>query len=282
MRRASWPAALPATELSFQAGIQTRVFFATSAPAAHPAVAVAVDAGYKVIGGGAFANWRGAGSLLVASYPDGPGKWAAAAKDHRYADPASITAWAIGLHDPDDNWEVVCVSHTGELHGNPDAIVTLPEGYSLTGGGARVEFSGAGSLLTSSYPYDSASWRAQAKEHSYECPARVTAYALGIRPRHARPAPSSIIALATSDVAPHPHAAARLRPGYALTGGGARANGSGAGSLLTASFPCGPASWEARAKDHVVSAPASLTVFAIGYPQFDAGVPARRAGASAA
>jgi hypothetical protein len=79
--------------------------------------------------------------------------------------------------------------------------------------------------------------------------------------------PASIIALGTSDVAAHPQAVARLRPGYVLTGGGARANWSGPGSLLTASFPNGKASWEGRAKDHVVAGPASLTVFAIGYPE---------------
>lgn len=277
MRRITQVAALPATDLRCQAGIQTRIFLATSAVAAHPAVAVEVGTGYKVIGGGAFANWRGAGSLLIASYPEAPRKWVAAAKDHRYADPASITAWAIGLHDPRDEWEVVCVAHSGEEAGDAQASVALPEGYSLTGGGARVDFSGAGSLLTASYPYDSASWRAEAKEHSYACPARVTAYALGIRPRHTQPLPSSIIALATSDVAPHPQAAARLRPGYVLTGGGARANWSGAGSLLTASFPSGKASWEGRAKDHLVSAPASLTVFAIGYPELSSGTAERKA-----
>jgi hypothetical protein len=56
-------------------------------------------------------------------------------------------------------------------------------------------------------------------------------------------------------------------PDFVLVGGGAWANGTGAGGLLTASYPKDPdflTTWEGRSKAHGVSDPHILKVYAIG------------------
>jgi hypothetical protein len=67
--------------------------------------------------------------------------------------------------------------------------------------------------------------------------------------------------------ASHPVVQCSVDADYVLVGGGAWANATGAGALLTASFPQDPAmltTWEGRSKDHAVSDPHVLFVFAIG------------------
>ncbi|VTR91521.1 Uncharacterized protein OS=Jaapia argillacea MUCL 33604 GN=JAAARDRAFT_354650 PE=4 SV=1 [Gemmata massiliana] len=72
---------------------------ATSGVTNHPRQTVYLPPGFIVTGGGARANWRNAGNLLTGSYPlfGSIHGWAAEAKDHSVADPASVTVWVIGL-----------------------------------------------------------------------------------------------------------------------------------------------------------------------------------------
>lgn len=71
---------------------------------------------------------------------------------------------------------------------------------------------------------------------------------------------------ATSGVTAHPRQTVYLPPGCIITGGGARANWRGQGNLLTGSYPLTGSihGWAAEAKDHSVSDPSSITVWAIG------------------
>jgi hypothetical protein len=75
-----------------------------------------------------------------------------------------------------------------------------------------------------------------------------------------------VMTWATSGVAAHPNQTVYLPPGCIITGGGARTNWSGAGNLLTGSYPLTGSihGWAAEAKDHGESSPASVTVWAIG------------------
>jgi len=72
------------------------------------------------------------------------------------------------------------------------------------------------------------------------------------------------VIVVTSPVCAHPEARAELPPDYLVLGGGFKVDWKGYGNLATASFPSSLTSWTARSKDHEVSDPASLTVFAIG------------------
>lgn len=254
--------------------LQTRLFTATGAQAQHARVEVDVPQGYKIIGGGARVNWHVYGNLLTASYPENQQKWVAASKDHSVDIPApeavTITAWAVALHDPTNEWDVNYTSSTGPIHAHPTARATLPDGYTMTGGGARVNWSGAGNLLTASYPIDTRTWEARSKDHEKSSPANVTAYVIGVKPRsQCVGAKASQVFSSESGIVSHPEATVSVPSDFVLTGGGARVNWSGVGNLLTASYPSGAAGWAAKGKDHsttnpAVPSPASITVYAVG------------------
>jgi hypothetical protein len=240
-----------------------QLFTATSGVTPHPSVEVTVPAGYKIVGGGAFDHWSGAGSLLTASYPKTPNSWFAAGKDHEIPSPASITAFALALHDPNNEWDVHIKSETSDPSAHPQAVAVLPDTYVLTGGGAFVDWHGAGNLLTASFPNSDQSWEARSKDHDVSDPARITAYAIGIKPRSGPQKAKHIIKSAQGAVAPHPSARVCLDPGWSLSGGGALDQWNGAGNLLTASFPNGTC-WDAAGKDHKVPSPAAITAYIIG------------------
>lgn len=140
----------------------------------------------------------------------------------------------------------------------------------LSGGGARAESTGNGSLLTETALFKAANgevyWRASAKDHLAADPAAIEAYAtyLYLPPQEWE----SHRVTMTGAVASHPVATATLPPGYTMTGGGCTSNwktsAGAAGNLLTASFPANANTWECRAKDHGVASPASLTAHVIG------------------
>ena len=75
-----------------------------------------------------------------------------------------------------------------------------------------------------------------------------------------------VYAEVTSGPAPHPIQTVYLPPGFVVTGGGVRANWHVSGSLLTASFPLLGSihGWCGQSKDHGVSEPCTITIWAIG------------------
>lgn len=244
--------------------LTVQLFTATSGSEQHPSVDVTVPKTFKIVGGGAFDHWGGAGNLLTASYPKDQHTWFAAGKAHEVASPASLTAYALAISDPNNEWDVVIKSETSNPDPHPQAVATLPEGYTMTGGGAFVNWHGAGNLLTASFPTSDASWEARSKDHDISDPAAITAFVIGIRHRTPKVTVRHHIQNATSAVVPHPAVQVHLDASWTLTGGGALDQWNGAGNLLTASFPSANSTWFAAGKDHVVSSPAAITAFAIG------------------
>jgi hypothetical protein len=244
--------------------INVQLFIASSGPAQHPSVDVTVPANFKIVGGGALDHWSGAGNLLTASFPSRPQTWSAAGKDHQDVSPASITAFALAIEDPNDEWDVVIKSETSDPIAHPQAVATLPHGYTLTGGGAFVDYgSGYGNLLTASFPTSQSSWEARSKDHLVSDPASITSYVIGMKHRSDNVKVEGVIRKFTSATAQHPTAQVCLEPGWTLSGGGALDEWQGEGNLLTASFPRGLC-WFADGKDHIVASPAPLTAYVIG------------------
>jgi hypothetical protein len=246
------------------AKISLKIFSKTSEIASHPKIELIVPDGYKIVGGGARANWSGSGSLLTTSYPENIRKWIANSKDHAKRSPASITAYAIAIYDPDNEWDVQIFSKMSDPDNIPTISVEVPSDFLLTGGGAKVIWKGLGNLLTASFPADKQTWEARAKDHMGTSPAALTAYAIGIRPKNGGHLPKSHIFVGTGSVVAQPSHSVKLGNGYVLTGGGALDNWTGSGNLLTATYPRDSQTWVGEGKDHGSSDPSSITVYAIG------------------
>lgn len=264
---------------TLDAGAQTTTVIEAKSPAAaHPSQSAPIGTGQKLIGGGAYVQWTGAGNLLTAIAPAG-GAWLASAKDHGLSDPASVTAYAIALKDPNDAFEIVVKETTGSLAAHPTASVSAPAGYVMAGGGCKVNWATSpdamGNMLTASFPSSETTWECRAKDHAYPSPATVTAYVVALKPRNlVTPMPRVHIDKATSASTAHPSVSVQpTRPGAVVTGGGARveadyAPGLAPGQLLTRSAPSfdagrTPTGWMADAKDHLVTSPGPVTAYVV-------------------
>jgi len=63
---------------------------------------------------------------------------------------------------------------------HPRLALVVP-GFYMTGGGARVNWTGQGNLLTASFPQDRQTWVAEGKDHFESDPSTITAYAIGFK-----------------------------------------------------------------------------------------------------
>src|SRR5262249_12335144 len=154
--------------------------------------------------------------------------------------PVSITAFAIGIADPADEWEVIVRESRSPVSAQPVATASLPPGYAMTGGGClddwrpswrpgeRLPFPGpAGNLLTGPFPLSGSSWECRGQEHGAASPASIVAYVIGIRPKRAGvPLPEVRITSATSELGAHVTAIAPAVSGFVITGGGAVTGGA--------------------------------------------------------
>jgi hypothetical protein len=138
----------------------------------------------------------------------------------------------------------------------------------MVGGGAWVDWTGDGNILVASYPIESApgkpAWHVQSKDHVKSSPARITAYAVGLKSKVAGVSLQSAIATAKSNRSNRPQAAAAPRSGYKMVGGGAALTFDNAGILLTASYPNENNQWVGRGKDHLVGDNGTVTAYCIG------------------
>jgi LysM domain len=263
--------ALPSDMPNLPPALRIKTFSQVSTAEEHPHVTVTMPSGFKVIGGGALANWRTNGSLLIASRPEGTTAWFAQSKDHSWppdkggAEWTTITGWAIGLYDPKDEWDVSIKTGQGPVHTAVlgTASASLDSGYVLTGGGAWATSNGPGILLTASYP-DEKTWRAAAKDHGVPDDGTLTAYVIGIKPKTGPLPTGKVFGPKASESAPHPSDSQSIDQGWLLTGGGARTDCNVVGNLLTASYPIDSTTWRGEAKDHGVSCPSPIWVYAVG------------------
>lgn len=234
---------------------------ATSGLAAHPkAWAGSTRKGFKLIGGGAIVDFGGGpGSFLTGSYPE-EGAWVASAKDHLHSSPATVTAYAMYLSDPDDEWDVKVVSaETEGRSGRPEITANLPAGYALTGGGASVDWGGPGMMLTANRPVTNADgsygWTANAKAHLEGDSGKATAWVFGVKPKNGnKVTPSEIYRKRSQGSRPTLEYAPATSTGEVIVGGGSEVTYKGAGGMLTCSGLSSGTSadqlWKAEAKDH--------------------------------
>lgn len=245
--------------------LNVEIFEETSDKSNMPSARVTIPKGYKIIGGGAKVNYsNGAGCLLTESYPDG-GSWVAKAKAHLVNFNATITAYALAIYDPNDQWDIRVFQNTGPTSNTPEATVSVDEGYVLSGGGVKSNWSGAGILVTASYPTTSNTWRSKGKAHGVDERANITVYAIGIRPRHGCSKKlTNKIFQSTSDVSLEPTGHMAVHKEYMMTCGGVLSNWRTKGSLLTSSWPLSKGAWSGSSKAHEYAEKVSLDVYSIG------------------
>jgi hypothetical protein len=250
----------------------------TTVPVSHPSVSIQVPPNFKIVGGGAQVFYgTGYGSLLTASYPSVDREtgfytiWNAAAKDQGTSSPATITAYALAINDPDNLWDVGVAIETSDPSPFPTATATLPLDYTLTGGGAFVDYgSGYGSLLTASFPSSDYTWEVRAKQHISPDSARITAYAIGMKSTVGIGLIHNYVFSTSIDPAEYPTAV--IDPeGIAgtLTCGGAIDQWTGEGNMLTGSYPTPDGGWFASGKDQKYKDPAVLLAYGISVETTD-------------
>jgi hypothetical protein len=175
-----------------------QIFSEKSAVLSHPKVTAFFPDGtdYVLTGGGAFANYKGAGNMLNASFPSQPlgngdwYAWNAHSKDHDISDPAELTAYVIGIRlrsaplgSPGVQNLVLSATCPAMNKPSVDILMNLP--HFLTGGGAWDMWVGAGNMLTACGPDPNAptpfsNWLASGSDHITDSPASLTGWAIGL------------------------------------------------------------------------------------------------------
>lgn len=147
-----------------------------------------VPTGFVLVGGGAWTDYSGPGALLTASYPNySLTSWRADSKDHSSPDQHYIWIQTVGLklegltanelrsHMRYNEYTSIFLSNRPWQNVGPGR-----HGYTLIGGGARINWDHSGSLLTQSYPMGN-SWVGAGKDHSSPNYSTMTAFAIGIK-----------------------------------------------------------------------------------------------------
>ena len=182
----------------------------------------------------------------------------ASAKSHLISSPATITAYAIYLSDPDDLWDVKMVSaKTQSASNRPTVTAKLPAGYALTGGGALVDYGGPGIMLTACCPEENngvyTGWTAKGKDHGEGDSGNGTAWVFGIRPRNGvEPTPPKVYAMSAQNPLHLPTLEGGAKSSAeVIVGGGAAVTWRGPeGGMLTRTGLGPDQKWKAQAKDH--------------------------------
>jgi hypothetical protein len=146
----------------------------------------------------------------------------------------------------------------------------------VVGGGAWAKWSGAGGLLTASYPFDDAltTWEARSVDHGVSDPHLLYAYVIGMQLNGvSREVLRSHITRTVATAGPTAHPQVKVigpANDMALGGGALIESSGGAGNLLVRSMPRRPCNvfptcgeWWVAGSDHVYSDPGTITGYAI-------------------
>lgn len=241
----------------------------------HPVVHCDVDADEVLVGGGAWADYgSGQGALLTASYPENNDleTWIAKSKDHQRYNPHTLHAYAIGMKLTGVSRSnllphmTLKVDTSGAAMGHPSNTISLPPGYQVIGGGARVNWSGYGNLLTESYPYNNTTWRVKSKDHGTGSPATITAFIIGITSNNIPGFGSLQTQVRNSSVyTNHAVGTATKNPtsGWATSCAAGRADWTGHGRMLFKMMPTTDDSIIVSSKDHIVGSSGTTWAYSI-------------------
>lgn len=167
--------------------VKIKLFYESFGAASHNInKSVHVDADYVLVGGAAWVENTENGAYLTQSRPSfSTNDWYASSKDHKNADSHTLHIVAVGLRLQGVSSSLLRsymqdFSASSGTIAHPSSTVTLPTGYIMVGGGARINWTGAGNLLVHSYP-EGNSWKVKGKDHIDSSPASIDAFVIGIR-----------------------------------------------------------------------------------------------------
>ncbi len=166
------------------------------------------------------------------------------------------------------------LSATSASEAHPRAVATAPilAPAHVVGGGARVDWGGAGNLLfNTSLVHGTRDWVAQSKDHLVSDAARITSYVVYFDDPEQQYEVRAFYS-ASSPTRTVPATAVAVPSGWVLTGGGCSVDwrsAFGPGSMLTGSYPLvrgdnTAASWVCEARDMGGASPADVIAVAIG------------------
>lgn len=173
--------------------VHIKYFWASTGPGQHNTLTVPVDPNYVLVGGSAIAFYgSGVGALLSESRPDfANNAWVGSSQDHKTADAHYLWVVATGLRidglTPAQLRTYISVtSSTSGSAQHPSASSTIPNGYMLLGGGAKVnQDNGMGNMLVTSRPLVSSTpwngWYAESADQIDPDLATITVYSIGIQ-----------------------------------------------------------------------------------------------------
>jgi hypothetical protein len=170
----------------------------TSFSANHPSLAVDVDPGFTMIGGGFRVNWPpGPGNLATGSFPgdaDPTSIWSARSKDHIAPSPCTIDVWNVAIQNVlnigDRPFQVdrrIDRLTSTDLVEHPSAELQFGGPHVLTGVGAKARVEEPGQLLWRLEPTAGGGSQpgvtGASKDHQLVLRSIITVSALGIRLR---------------------------------------------------------------------------------------------------
>lgn len=253
--------------------VRIRVYECTGY-ASVPEVHCGVDPDEVLVGGGAWADYgNGWGAFLTASYPENNDleTWVARSKDHLQANQHTLHSYAIGmtLQGVDRTTlksKMTLKTLTSGSDHHPGVSLSVPAGFAIIGGGARVNYQGAGNMLTESYPTNATTWKVGSKDHNASDPSTITAFAIGIatgnipgfgtldmQQRNSSSAAQQGVATATKNAT----------SGWATTCAAGRSTYSGAGRMLFRMMPTEDDNIQASSKDHVNTDSGSVWAYSL-------------------
>lgn len=170
--------------------------------------------------------------------------------------------------DPGGYYEIKSFRYFTGKNSHNHVSVSIPSDFVVIGGGAAVyeTTNSPSAFLTESRPdLANNAWSASSKDHLTSDPHYLQVDIIGLKILN-QPSSNVQVFTATSTVQAHPRITASVPSDYVMVGGGAFINyGTGQGNLLVSSYPSSPNTWYAEGKDSVLSSPATITAYAIGY-----------------
>jgi len=235
-----------------------------------------VDTGYKLLSGGFYFDAPSTKNAVIYSVPNidsswyNPTQWQVKSRNIASSGSYTLYVYAIGIYDPDDNYEVYV---TWNEMGNtrcPTISTNVGSGYVLTGGGGRINATGTPldgeNFLTASYSSSGSQWTCSSRGINGSSVNRgsLISYAIGIQPTGSGYVFTNGVSSDQEDIVLSYTPNTTCDIYRQMCGGGAQTFYlSGTANYLCTCYPSGLYTWSGGGSDLGTSTYATLITYAI-------------------